>query len=128
MRARLIADKHRQNASASAPTMVEIPSNPVARVNLAAKQEYDKTTLHRDYVVVRCDQNAAVYDPRMPDKDVRLAAEEHHIKRMNAIRAREDVLKALDKNALVRHEAAIQSIHMNKVLTDEYCYFSDSLF
>lgn len=107
--------------------MTEIPSNPVARQNLKTrKMEFENTTIHRDYVVVRCEQNPAAagaireglgeaerqaMDER---EDVYLAAEKHHQKRMQEMQHRREVLKKLNENAKVRHEAAVRAVHMNK--------------
>ncbi|KAL2916156.1 hypothetical protein HK105_204247 [Polyrhizophydium stewartii] len=115
MRAKLIAGQCRERLGSSVPT-VEVAPQPLARVNrLTARRSglrYDKTSIHREYVVVRCDQPAR--DDASPAKTVRHAAAVESRRRAEEIRARQTTLEALAKNATTRHEKAIESIQMDK--------------
>ncbi|KAJ8323487.1 hypothetical protein QVD99_006965 [Batrachochytrium dendrobatidis] len=113
-RARLVANQYREQKRSSFP-IVEIVSKPLAQTHYRSlqhrPQNYDNSSLHREYAVVRCQQP---HHPAQNSKNAKAVAVIEHQARAQQLYARREVLQTLDQNARVRHERAIVGIQLNK--------------
>ncbi|KAI8923535.1 hypothetical protein BC831DRAFT_470558 [Entophlyctis helioformis] len=120
-RTQLVVHQCRERLKNSVQT-VEILSQPLTRINRLVLQhgqtrqmhprDYERTAIHRDYVVVRCDQ--PVQPDHIPAQTVRENAEAVRRLRTQALATRQETLKVLDESAKTRHRKAVLDIHMAK--------------